>query len=68
MKLFEDTLCFYTQEEWKICELCCGEKERAAALSMELQAPLYGSHFVFFPALPNMELQSCKLQNSVRDV
>lgn len=41
-----------------ICELCCGEKERDAALSVELQAPLYGSHFVFFPALPNMELQS----------
>lgn len=58
MKLFKGTLFFYVQEEWKICELCCGEKQRAAALSVEHQAPLYGSHFVCFPALPNMELES----------
>lgn len=38
---------------------CARETERAAALSL-------GSHFVFFPVLPNMELQSCSVLHQRR--
>lgn len=50
--------------EGKRGESCLGfarEMERAAALSVGASSSIHGSHFVFFPVLPNMELQSCSL-------
>lgn len=65
MKIFKNMLFFCMQEKGKMCVL---ERRRELQLFLWSFKLLYGSHFVFFPALPNMELKSWELHKSVYNV
>lgn len=67
MKIFKNTPFFCMQEKgedmWAVLE-----RRRELQLFLWSFKLLYGSHFVFFPAVPNMELQSWELHKSVHNV
>lgn len=62
VKIFKSVLFLNEGKRGEGCLGSAREKERAAALSVGASSSIYGSHFVFFPVLPNMELQSCSLR------